>query len=59
MSIYSLFIYENHFFPEHKPTWMSAERYDYCEQISEVTSRTESFQGLKKAFRSLRKSSEA
>ena len=37
MSIYSVFIYENHQLQEHRPGWMSAERYEYCDQINSIT----------------------
>ena len=36
MSIYSVFIYENHHLQEHRPDWMSAERYEYCDQASSI-----------------------
>lgn len=43
MSIYSVFIYEKHNLPDHKPEWMSAERYDYCEQYDCVVAPAKGF----------------
>ena len=42
MSIYSVFIYENHQLQEHRPDWMSAERYEYCDGFNETMSEKKS-----------------
>ena len=43
MSIYSVFIYENHHLQEHRPDWMSAERYEYCDQVNSIVTPGKSF----------------
>ena len=43
MSIYSVFIYENHQLQEHRPDWMSAERYEYCYQVNSIVTPGKSF----------------
>ncbi len=43
MSTYTAFIYENHNLQEHKPEWMRAERYEYCEQVKSLTSIRKGF----------------
>lgn len=43
MSTYTAFIYENHNLADHKPEWMKAERYEYCEHAGSLTSPRKGF----------------
>lgn len=43
MTIYNSFIYENHNLRDHKPEWMNAERYEYCEQVNTIIEPKKSF----------------
>ncbi|MBR0409891.1 MAG: hypothetical protein IJI25_02650 [Eubacterium sp.] len=53
MSIYSAFIYEKHNLSEYRPGWMNSERYDYCEQFSQLTAPSKRFlERLGNLFRS-------
>ncbi|MBR5047106.1 MAG: hypothetical protein IKX76_02605 [Eubacterium sp.] len=55
MSTYTAFIYENHNLADHKPEWMRAERYEYCEQMENVTTTHKGlFRALTEYFKSSR-----